>query len=72
MHTRHACASIDGHGNHPAYNDSIALKIEGILLQFPNQSEAFERVKSLIATSKQTLKNEVLLGTKNVNDITTF
>ncbi|OAZ05262.1 hypothetical protein FLB_03530 [Flavobacterium succinicans] len=64
---------VDGHGNHPEYDIAIDTKINLIIEKAGNEKiEAFNQIKKLIKDTKATLKNEVLLGTKNVNDIINF
>ena len=64
---------VDGHGNHPEYDREINIKINSIIQKAGNDKlAAFNQIKKLIKDTKTTLKNEVLLGTKNVNNITNF
>ena len=63
----------DGHGNHPQYDFEIDKKITSIIRNAGSDKiKAFNQIKKLIKDTKAVLKDEVLLGTKNVNDITNF
>jgi hypothetical protein len=60
-------------GNHPQYDFEIDKKITSIIKKASDDKiGALIQIKKLIKETKATLKNEVLLGTKNVNDITKF
>ena len=64
---------ITGHTNHPQYNDAISEKITLIIsdVRFSNKPKrAFDALKDFITSTKAKLKLEVLLGNKNVNQIT--
>lgn len=63
---------IDGHASHPRYDDSIANTIEKIASSDLDDLSKFEKVKVLIESAKSKLEVEVLLGSKNVNDIISF
>ena len=63
---------LNGHGKHNEYSLAISAKVTAIIDATADQQEAFVKIKSLISNTKETLKNEVLLGSKNVNDIRSF
>jgi hypothetical protein len=63
---------INGHTVHKKYNDAIEIKITEIIQKTPSQEKAFDEIKALIENTKETLRKEVLLGNKNVNDIVNF
>ena len=63
---------ISGHANHPDYDNAIDKKITEIILSSSTQKKAFEEIQELIQKSKDILEKEVLLGTKDVNQITKF
>ena len=63
---------IDGHANHPKYDLAIEKKIDEIIGKKTNigkPEEAFNEILDLIKKTKETLKKEVFLGDKDVNDI---
>ena len=61
-----------GHGNHPDYDRKINIKINSIMKNAEDDLDAFNKIKKMVKDTKTTLKEDVLLGTKNVNDITNF
>lgn len=63
---------INGHTSHKNYNDAISENISVIIENAPTSKKAFERIQKLIIDTKDKLEKEVLLGTKNVNDIKNF
>ena len=67
---------INGHTSHKKYNEAISKKISEIINKYPKNisgfKNAFDEIEDLIQTAKQKLKNDVLLGTKDVNDIINF
>lgn len=66
---------ISGHANHPDYDKAIDKKITEIITSrrnLNNPEKAFEEIQELIQKSKDILEKEVLLGTKDVNQITKF
>ncbi|WP_309607562.1 AHH domain-containing protein [Flavobacterium sp.] len=66
---------INGHTVHNDYNREISKKITDIITDSRNLNKpkrAFDEIEDLIKSTKQKLKNEVLLGNKNVNDIINF
>ena len=66
---------VNGHTTHPKYNDAISDKITEIINSTKNVNKpqrALEEIEDLIKTTKETLKKDVLLGTKDVNDIVSF
>ncbi len=63
---------ISGHANHPDYDNAIDEKITEIMMSSSTQKKAFEEIQELIQKSKDILEKEVLLGTKDVNQITKF
>ena len=64
---------ISGHANHPDYDKAIDKKITEIINDSDgNNMLAFDRIKKLTQKSKDILEKEVLLGTKDVNQITKF
>jgi hypothetical protein len=63
----------NGHGVHKQYSDAISEKITQVISEADgNKLLALKNVKQLIKDTKKVLKEEVLLGTKNVNDIVNF
>ncbi|MFJ1329425.1 AHH domain-containing protein [Capnocytophaga canimorsus] len=66
---------INGHTIHNDYNREISKKISEIITLPRNVNKpqrAFDEIKELIQETKDKLEKEVLLGTKNVNDIINF
>ena len=66
---------ISGHANHPDYDNAIDEKITEIITSPRNLNKpekAFEEIQELIQKSKDILEKDVLLGTKDVNQITKF
>ena len=66
---------ISGHANHPDYDNAIDEKITEIITSPRNLNKpekAFEEIQELIKKSKDILEKDVLLGTKDVNQITKF
>ena len=66
---------ISGHANHPDYDINLDEKITEIITSPRNLNKpekAFEEIQELIQKSKDILEKEVLLGTKDVNQITKF
>ena len=61
-----------GHANHPKYDNAITEKINDILEKAPSEEKAFERIQNLISDTKGKLEADVLLGTKDVNQIVNF
>ena len=60
---------IAGHANHPDYDEVIEKKIDDIIGKAKSNEKAFEQIQELIEKTKETLKKEVFLGNKDVNDI---
>ncbi|RYJ38167.1 Fibronectin type III domain protein [Flavobacterium anhuiense] len=61
---------LNGHTNHPAYDKAIQEKLDEILdNETYSELRKFTEVQKLINSTKQKLENEVLLGTKDVNQI---
>ena len=66
---------ISGHANHPDYDINLDEKITEIITSPRNLNKpekAFEEIQELIQKSKDILEKDVLLGTKDVNQITKF
>ncbi|MDR1526048.1 MAG: AHH domain-containing protein, partial [Dysgonamonadaceae bacterium] len=64
---------INGHAKHNDYSYAIDKKITEIINEAQgNDLIALQNIEKLVQDAKNTLKNEVLLGTKNVNDIVIF
>lgn len=64
---------IDGHANHPKYDFALDKKITQIIADAGgNNVKALADIRKLIEKTKKTLKDDVLLGTKNVNDVIDF
>ena len=63
---------INGHTVHNDYNREISKKISELIQNATTKEKAFEKVKKLISDTKNKLKQDVLLGTKNVNEIVNF
>ena len=64
---------ISGHANHPNYDKAIIERVN-IILSNESYSELrkFNEIQTLIKNGKEKLETNVLLGTKNVNDIVDF
>ena len=64
---------ISGHANHPNYDKPIIERVN-IILSNESYSELrkFNEIQTLIKNGKEKLETNVLLGTKNVNDIIDF
>ena len=64
---------ISGHANHPNYDKAIIERVN-IILSNESYSELrkFNEIQALIKIGKEKLETNVLLGTKNVNDIVDF
>ena len=64
---------ISGHANHPNYDKAIIERVY-IILSNESYSELrkFNEIQTLIKIGKEKLETNVLLGTKNVNDIIDF
>ena len=64
---------ISGHANHPKYDKAIIERVN-IILSNESYSELrkFNEIQTLIKNGKEKLETNVLLGTKNVNDIVDF
>lgn len=62
----------NGHTSHNEYNLAIDAKITDIISNSNKPEKALDEIKELIKTTKETLKKEVLLGNKDVNDIKSF
>ncbi|MFK7004882.1 hypothetical protein BWK63_13815 [Flavobacterium covae] len=73
LQKKKAAIDLNGHTNHPAYDRAIEQKIDAICSD-PNldNSGKFEEIQDLINDTKTKLENEVLLGSKDVNQITSF
>ncbi|MFK8271316.1 AHH domain-containing protein [Capnocytophaga stomatis] len=64
---------VNGHASHNDYNREIGKKISEIINNVNGDNElAFKQIQRLIKNTKNKLEQEVLLGTKNVNDIINF
>lgn len=64
---------INGHSKHNEYNLAIDKKISEIIEKNADSPEdALDAIKGLITNTKAALKSEVLLESKNVNDIRNF
>lgn len=62
-----------GHARHDDYNRAVDKKITQIISKNSNRPQkAVEEITSFIKEMKQKLKDDVVLGNKNVNDITSF
>jgi hypothetical protein len=61
-----------GHGNHPNYDDLIEAKITEIITNNGNSVASLNEIKAFIGTVKKKLEDDVLLGSTNINDITSF
>ncbi len=61
-----------GHASHLKYDSGIRRRINDILENAPNQERAFERIENLIKETKAKLESEVLLGSRDVNQIVNF
>lgn len=61
---------LNGHTNHPKYDDAITQKINDIVNNpILDEVEKFEEIQKLINKTKKKLEDNVLLGTKDVNEI---
>lgn len=63
---------ITGHANHPKYDKAIIPKIKNITNSNLTNEKKLEIIQDIISKTKIKLENEVLLGTKEVNDIINF
>jgi hypothetical protein len=63
---------ISGHANHPQYDKVMQEKINDILNTAQNENDAFNKIQNLINNTKNKLEDEVLLGTKNINNLIDF
>jgi hypothetical protein len=61
---------ISGHANHPKYDDIIRTRIDNIFENAIDDNDAFEKLREFTTDLKNKLESEVLLGNKNVNDLT--
>lgn len=73
LQKKKANIGLNGHTNHPSYDRAIEQKIDEICSD-PNLDNLgkFEEIQDLINDTKIKLENEVLLGNKDVNQITNF
>jgi len=61
---------LNGHTNHPAYDKAIQQKLDEILEnETYSELRKFNEVQKLINSTKQKLETDVLLGSKDVNQI---
>ena len=73
LQKKKAAIDLNGHTNHPKYDDAITRKIEEICNDVNlDESSKFDEIKDLINATKNKLENEVLLGDKDVNQIVNF
>ena len=73
LQKKKAKIDLNGHTSHPKYDDAIAEKILKITeSKILDNSDKFESIQELINKARNTLENEVLLGSKDVNQIITF
>jgi hypothetical protein len=73
MPKRSVVLDINGHTVHNDYSREISRKISEICNRTDiDDISKFEHMQDLIKSTKNTLINEVLLGSKNVNDIVIF
>jgi hypothetical protein len=63
---------ITGHGNHPEYDKLINAKIIEIIENNGNSVASINTIKAYIIKVKLKLESDVLLGSTNINDITSF
>jgi len=65
-----AAIELKGHANHPNYDDAMVVKLEKITESkaFDNEGK-FDLIKDLIEETKNKLEKEVLLGSKDVNQL---
>lgn len=63
---------LNGHGNHPKYDEAIKAKIIKTIENAKDSADAFDKVLTLIENVKKKLETEVILETKSVNEITNF
>ncbi|MDY3548975.1 AHH domain-containing protein, partial [Riemerella anatipestifer] len=69
LQKKKAAIELNGHTNHPKYDDAITEKLQKITSSSLSEEKKFESIKSLIEKTKNKLENEVLLGSKDVNQI---
>ncbi|MBP2617887.1 BMFP domain-containing protein YqiC [Chryseobacterium jejuense] len=70
MQKKKAKIDLNGHTNHPKYDEAMTKKINSILNDVDlNNNEKFDDIQTLINNTKQKLEAEVLLGNKDVNEI---
>jgi len=61
---------ISGHSKHPKYDSAIEGKIHNILdNSLLDEGDKFNELRQLINNAKNKLEEEVLLGTRDVNEI---
>ena len=64
---------VAGHAKHKAYTDALDVKVTEICTDAElDDLTKLKEMKKLVNKTKEKLKNEVLLGNKDVNDIVTF
>lgn len=73
LQKKKAAIDLNGHTNHPKYDEVIANKIEDIVNNpFADEVEKFNEIQILIKKAKNKLESDVLLGNKDVNQILDF
>lgn len=73
LQKKKAKIDLNGHTNHPKYDVAITDKINTILNNpILDDLDKFNEIQSLIKSIKDKLEKEVLLGTKDVNQIINF
>ncbi|GEM_PF-3983517 len=70
LQKKKAAIELNGHTNHPKYDEAMTVKLEEILSEEAySEARKFSEIQKLIKNTKDKLENEVLLGTKDVNQI---
>ncbi|MCJ1805951.1 hypothetical protein MRP92_03375, partial [Flavobacterium covae] len=65
-----AAIDLNGHTNHPKYDQAMTVKLNEILGNDSySEIRKFNEIKKLINNTKMKLENDVLLGSKDVNEI---
>ncbi|WGU67914.1 AHH domain-containing protein [Capnocytophaga canimorsus] len=64
---------VNGHAKHPNYDEAIIPKIENITSSnVLKNEEKLEVIQDIVNKAKEKLEKDVLLGTKDVNEIINF
>ncbi|WP_163445095.1 AHH domain-containing protein [Flavobacterium columnare] len=70
LQKKKAAIDLNGHTNHPKYDQAMTVKLNEILGNDSySEIRKFNEIKKLINNTKMKLENDVLLGSKDVNEI---